>query len=336
MGDRLPGLDGVRAIAVLLVVWGHMARFPGSSGIESIGVARLGVTVFFVLSGFLITTLLVDERTRLGRVSLRDFYLRRAIRIFPAAYLYIAVAAMVAWFGWIHLQPGDVMHAVTYTTNYHHERAWSLGHLWSLAVEEQFYLLWPLAFLLAGARSIHVALCVVVLLPLIRVATWFFLPGERVGVDEEFQYVADSLATGCLLALLVERFGAVRIIGCIPRWVFVVSPVMAVAASTLADRPSIYLPVGMTVVNVSIALSILWIVNRPKTMLGRLLESRPAVSVGTISYSLYLWQQLFLDPRLISLPNAALLAVGLSFAAAITSYFLVEKPLLGLRHYFRH
>lgn len=344
MGDRyatsprLPGLDGIRAIAVLMVVWSHMANFPGFPVFRSSSVdfARLGVTVFFVLSGFLITTLLVDERSRKGRISLRDFYLRRTIRIFPAAYLYIGVVVVFAWLGLATRLPGDLQHAVTYTMNYHHERGWSLGHLWSLALEEQFYLLWPLIFLLARKGAILVALSVVVLAPVVRALAWILWPAERTGIDEEFQYVADSLATGCLLALLVARFGGERIAGMVPRWMFLAAPAAAVVATFFTDYPSFHLPFGMTLINVGIALSILWVVNRPATVVGCALNSRAAVFVGTISYSLYLWQQLFLNPQLMTMRYAVPIAVVLSFAAAIASYYLVEKPLLGLRERFRH
>lgn len=297
--------------------------------------ATLGVTVFFVLSGFLITTLLIDERARNGRVSLRDFYARRAIRIFPAAHLYIAFIAAAAAAGWVSLASGDLLHAMTYTMNYSHDRGWPLGHLWSLTVKEQFYLVWLFLFILSGARALLVALSIVVLVPVLRVVAWVFFPGERVGIDEEFQYVSDSLATGCLLALLVGRLGLERLAAMIPRWLFAAAPLATLAAASFIERPSFFLPVGATIVNTGIALSILWIVVRPHARPGRLLNSRVAVFIGTIGYSLYLWQQFFLDSERITMQNAVPLAVALSFLAAALSYCLIEKPLLGLRARFR-
>lgn len=340
VGKRLSGLDGIRAVAVLMVVVGHASKFPQFPAVVRdllvLDIARFGVTIFFVLSGFLITTLLLDERARTGRVSLRDFYLRRTVRIFPAAYLYIASASLAALAGWVALAPGDVLHAVTYTMNYHHDRAWTLGHLWSLAVEEQFYLLWPLAFLLAGRRAIHVAVSIVVLVPAVRVLAWVLFPAERTGIDEEFQYVADALATGCLMALLVDRFGAETLAGRMPRWLPLAGAVAAVAAAAFSEWPSFFLPLGTTIVDVGIALCIFGAAYRPAAGVDRVLNSRIAVFVGMISYSLYLWQQMFLS-RDLGLAHGRLpLAIALSFLAAAASYFMLEKPLLGLRERFRH
>ena len=114
----------------------------------------LGVKVFFVISGYLITRLLIAEHARTGRISLRGFYVRRVWRIFPAFYAFVG-AMLAAWaIGWIALAPGDVVAALTYTMNYHYERSWGLGHIWSLSIEEQFYLVWPFLFLALGRTRV--------------------------------------------------------------------------------------------------------------------------------------------------------------------------------------
>ena len=105
---------------------------------------NFGVTIFFVISGFLITVLLLEELRSQGKISIRGFYQRRIFRIFPAFYFYIALVLLANSLGYLDLYDGDVLHAVTFTMNYHHERAWAFNHTWSLAVEEQFYLFWPL------------------------------------------------------------------------------------------------------------------------------------------------------------------------------------------------
>lgn len=339
MGRRLLGLDGVRAVAVLLVVIGHARQFsPIPESVAAVllsPLAKLGVTVFFVLSGFLITLLLIDERARTDAVSLRDFYARRTIRIFPALYLYVAVVALLAWWGWVEVLPGDLLHAATYTMNYHHERGWALGHLWSLAVEEQFYLLWPLLFLWSGRKAIWLAVFLVTSTPVLRVAMWILVPAERLGMDEEFQYVSDALATGCLLALLVGHFGMDRVAAAVPRWLFACAPFAVLATALAPPYPSFHYSVGMTVVNGGIALSILWLVTHTDTRMSRIMNNRGVVFLGTISYSVYLWQQLFLDPRKFTMPYALPLVLALTFFAAVASYVLVEKPLLGLRARFR-
>jgi Predicted acyltransferases len=340
VGKRLSGLDGVRAIAVLMVLLGHAAGLPQFPvvirNLLVLDIARFGVAIFFVLSGFLITTLLIDERNRRGRVSLRDFYLRRTIRIFPAAYLYIACAVVVASIGWATLKPGDVLHALTYTMDYHHDRGWALGHLWSLAVEEQFYLLWPLLFLWSGKRAAVVVGVIIALAPLVRVVAWMEWPQARIGIDEEFQYVADSLATGCLAALLVHRFGKERLADAIPAAAYPLAALVAVMAASFSEWPSFYLPVGATLVNIAIAVCLLGVVFRVNPGIDRVLNSQVAVFIGTISYSLYLWQQIFLGRNVPLAREMLPLAIVLPFLAACASYFAVERPLIRLRERFRH
>lgn len=146
---RLSSLDGLRAISIALVIFEHLRRTRGytlgdlNAYFGDYG--RLGVTVFFVISGFLITTLLLRERERRGSISLKGFYLRRAVRIFPAFLAFMAFIIVAHEMGWIQLNRYDLVSAFTYTVNYHPGRSWYIGHLWSLSVEEQFYLLWPLA-----------------------------------------------------------------------------------------------------------------------------------------------------------------------------------------------
>ena len=179
--------------------------------------------MFFLISGFLITTLLLKEHAASGRISLPKFYMRRVIRIFPAFYVYVGVVALLALLGRIQLLPGDMAHALTYTVNYQHERSWYVNHLWSLSVEEQFYLLWPAALLLAGPRrALKGAAAAIIIVPLIRCwIYWDFAheaavagqpisPYYATALDRYFQAVCDSLATGCVLAGCYEALGRVR------------------------------------------------------------------------------------------------------------------------------
>jgi hypothetical protein len=139
-GDRIPSLDGLRAISIGLVLFGHLL---GTSGFflpleanKHLALGELGVRVFFVISGFLITNLLLTELAAAGRIHIGRFYLRRTFRIFPPYYVFILVLALAALARWIELAPGDLFHTLTYTSNYDATRSWNVGHTWSLSVEE--------------------------------------------------------------------------------------------------------------------------------------------------------------------------------------------------------
>ena len=201
---HISSLDGLRAVSIALVVLGHLAGTPRFPYID-FGVgdyAHLGVVVFFVISGFLITRLLLAEHEKTGHVSLKLFYGRRSLRVFPASYTYIACISLLWLAGIVHLENKDFWHAVTYTVNYMPQRSWDIGHLWSLSVEEQFYLLWPCTFVALGPRRASwVAATVILVGPMARAGGWMFLIGIPYSRDlEMFPMVADSLAMGCLLA----------------------------------------------------------------------------------------------------------------------------------------
>ncbi|MGO8994521.1 MAG: acyltransferase family protein [Polyangiaceae bacterium] len=335
---RLPSLDGLRALSISLVLFGHLqgtahfGRLPRWAQLEY---GNIGVRVFFVISGYLITTLLLRELEKSGTISISEFYVRRAFRIFPAFYAYLAVVAVLGALGVVALRPGDILHASTYTTNYHYDRAWSLGHMWSLAVEEQFYLGWPLLlFLLGKRRGLFVALGVIVLAPVVRVATLHLHLGPQAGIGESFQTVADSIAAGCVLACVIGELEAS------PRYTafqrsraFVLVPLFALAVAVVSQHGSttLSLAFGETCLNLSIALIIHYGIRHPESPAGRVLNLRPLVYVGTLSYSLYLWQQLFLNRSSTQWFAAFPLNIALAAACAVISFHFVEQPFLRWR-----
>jgi peptidoglycan/LPS O-acetylase OafA/YrhL len=131
----------------------------------------------------LITSLLLEEERRTGTVSLSCFYLRQALRIFPPYYLYISIIALMETLGALSLRPGDIWHAMIYTTDYHRDRSWYLGYAWSLAVEEQCYILWPLLCRRLGQSQAKRVLCGSILLaPVWRLLVAFVLPRQRLGL----------------------------------------------------------------------------------------------------------------------------------------------------------
>jgi peptidoglycan/LPS O-acetylase OafA/YrhL len=339
--ERIRSLDGLRALAIGLVIFSHLAAMQGSpiprTFLSRIDLGNLGVRVFFVISGLLITTLLVREREQTGTIGLRNFYLRRTLRIFPPYYVFLGVCLAASYVGWIVMSPGDYLHALLYVSNYRWLSAQSwlgypLGHTWSLAIEEQFYLLWPAALVLLGARrGLWSAIGFVLLAPVLRL-TAFHLPLWRAGVGHAFETTADAIATGCVLALAREWLWQQRLYRALIRSPFLLlAPVFLVVLDLTRDRPHVFLGFTITAMNVLIALLVDRCISSPESGLGRLLNATPLVYVGTMSYSLYLWQQLFLTGTPPAFTGRFPLNLLLVLACAWASFRLVEKPMNRLR-----
>ena len=335
---RLPSLDGLRAISIVLVLVGHLSGTQGFGRLD-LGIgnyAHLGVVVFFVISGFLITELLRAEFHRKGKISLKLFYARRALRLFPPAYAYLACLCLFWFAGFLNLSWRDVWYAATYTANHLIGGAWEVGHLWSLSVEEQFYLLWPLAFFFAGpARASWVALAVVVLGPVARLAFWYFLTGSVYKNLEMFPVVADSLAVGCLLASVRGWLEKQPWYLYLFRSWAVVGTLVVVLVLNRFMRYSMVWIFGSSIVNIGLALLIHRAIFYPDDVAGRILNSRPFVFVGTLSYSLYLWQQPFLNRASTAWINSFPQNILAAVAVALASYYLLEKPLFRVRSRLR-
>jgi peptidoglycan/LPS O-acetylase OafA/YrhL len=321
----IPSLDGLRALSVALVLLGHLG---GTRNFLAVPIwvsyyANFGVRIFFVISGFLITTLLLKEQTRRGSINLKEFYLRRAFRIFPAAYVYIVAVTIFAGIGIWHFTAASF-----YLSNYDYGRPWLLGHLWSLAVEEQFYLLWPLALVLFFSKRKAIAIGTICISPMLRIA-YFYGLGARFGPEYlgySFPTVADALAMGCLLAIaypsfskLVARFGKAFVV------VPIATALVPLMPSYFSTRAYNFL--GISLMNFGIALTILHAMEHRYAVLNW----RPVALMGAMSYSLYLWQAPFLNRSSHAWWAAFPVNVVLACAAAALSYYAVEQPMLRLR-----
>jgi peptidoglycan/LPS O-acetylase OafA/YrhL len=328
---RIPTLDGLRAVSISLVLLAHLSLTPRP---DVLGEA--GVRTFFVISGFLITTLLLRELQTHGKISLRDFYVRRVFRIFPAFYTYIAVMIVLALADVIVVSVADFAFAMTYTMNFHEHRAWWIGHMWSLAVEEQFYLLWPLTLVVLGTRrALRVAVVAIVLAPVLRVGALRFFPQLAGLTDQAFPFVFDSIGIGCVLALARGELEASRWYRKLldARWFWLVP--LAAFATLYTTHAVIDAGISTTAANIATALAIHRCVTRPDGPLGRVLELPVMVWLGTLSYSLYLWQQPFLNRHATGWWCSPPANLGLAGLCAIASYLVIEKPALRLGRRFR-
>ena len=335
---NIPSLDGLRALSVAAVVLSHYTMHAGGipQGVLDVcdPLGTIGVRVFFVISGFLITTLLLQDRAAGGEVRLGRFYFRRLLRIFPPYYAYLGVATVLAAFGTLPAL-GRVWPAWAYVSNVAPSAGWYTGHTWSLSVEEQFYLTWPFAVAMLDRRwATRVATGACLLMPGVRLLA-------RAHYGDEWMagtFAFDFLAAGCLLALAPHWVTRARA-WIVARGGFLV--VALLAAAVLAEpvfayrrgpRAELVELVGLPAVElVAITAAVAWCVAHPTSHVGRILNSAPLRVVGVGSYSIYLWQQLFLSPRLPSYTGAGALAATAVMAAA--SYFLVERPSLGMREW---
>ncbi|WP_158883549.1 acyltransferase [Rhodanobacter sp. L36] len=345
--QRMPSLDGIRAISILLVLYGHLSgtrHFPVTNATYGRwfgDVAHLGVYLFFVISGFLITSLLTSEREVTGTISLKQFYLRRVLRIFPAFYAFVMTLAIAAAWGGAHLTGRDFAYALTFTFNYSPDHPWLLGHLWSLSIEEQFYLLWPVLFVFMRARhALIVAIAAIFASALLRAAirAWVIHAGPLVLISKMtiFPAMCDYLAAGCALAMLrpwlLTQGWYLRLTS--SRWLMLTVPVVLAINRVGGDPMAILL--GSPVTNVCLALLIESSTRHANSLAGRLLNWKPIAFIGTLSYSLYLWQEIFLDRSSSAWMNAFPQNMVFAFLAALASYFVIERAFVRLRRRLRH
>lgn len=342
LSGRIPSLDGLRAVAVLLVINGHLQGAldnPVWSAINRpIPTGDFGVLIFFVISGFLITTLLSRELDRDGRIHFGAFFKRRSLRIMPAFYVYIAVIVTVAWTtGIFEVTWSNALAAATYVLNYlPFNDSWQLGHAWSLSIEEQFYLLWPVTLALFGVkRAMWVALAGIVGIPLIRIALLLYAPEHPLAAVDRTHIRADALLIGCLLALLWHRSESFRrragraVNSPLPLVALLWLPVSALARREWGQDWSF--TVGYTVDTLAVALLLTWLVSHPQGRVGRAFNGRVLTRIGVMSYSLYLWQQPFLWDEITGVLANPAVRLACIFIAAELSLRFVERPFLRLK-----
>jgi peptidoglycan/LPS O-acetylase OafA/YrhL len=338
LGNR-PGLTGLRAVAIAIVVARHAGE-ASAPAVTAFAFGFAGVDIFFVLSGFLITSLLVGEWSRTGRISLPQFYLRRALRLLPALFAFLLVLLI-----FVPFQPegshrplleaiglsGAFLGNIAKTLNW----AFPLPHLWSLGMEEQFYLLWPvtlvvllrlratrsvvLAVVLAGAAAVVAARIVLAASGSASAFTLFYSPLH-----------SDGLLVGCTLGLayawrwLPSPETVRRLLGpavVLAAAIFLLVAILGVPYSRWGTT------IGLAVIALASAVLVYAAIDERPILPLRFLIWRPVTYLGEISYALYLWHfpVLYLWPtNTLSVPGR----VAVSLLCAVASYELVEKPFL--------
>ena len=352
-GSHIAGLDGIRAVAVIGVLGFH-------AGVAGFAGGLLGVDIFFVLSGYLITSLLVAEWSKTGTVAFLRFYERRARRLLPGLFLVLLLVAVYArWFAepdTLTTLRGDALSTLAYVANWrfvfsgqsyfvHFGPPSPLLHTWSLAVEEQFYLIWPgVALLTLRWRGRRALAAVAAAGIVISAALTLVLFDNGVSVSRLY-YGTDvrtqEVMVGALLAIGLPSFvrrvrraerstrrmvhSAVAVLG------FVAALALLWALHTVSGQGSFLYRGGFMLVAVATAGVILLVVVRPRAVISRILSLGALGYVGRISYGLYLYHYplfLMIDNQHTGLTGAALLAVrlGATAAVAVVSYHFIEMP----------
>jgi len=376
--SRLPSLDGWRALSILLVLGDHTGWHVSAAEkplFHWIFDGNLGVRFFFVISGFLITWLLLQESSQSGRINLKHFYARRALRILPVYFMFVLVLLGLQLFTQFKESTAGWLGMLTFTRNYV-DASFASEHFWSLSVEEQFYLIWPGLLVLLSGCNIRVKAVVLAIpiftAPIFRVGYYVFhhshqhflrgLNGIHLKpafLESVFSYgsffcYVDTLAFGCLCAILLaykqnlvegifkQRRGRV----------FVAALLLVVAPHVLGNLTlplvaGIVLgPFGQTFQALGISLLLLHSLIKPDWGVYRMLNWKWVAWIGVLSYSLYIWQQIFWcrawmgtvqwnDPRWND-PSWACFWLIPTFATAIISFYGLERPLFRLRSRFRH
>lgn len=337
----LPSLDGWRAIAIFAVVSAHDPDphgfgFLTTNRIHQVGWA--GVDLFFAISGLLICSRLLDEEQIRGRISLKDFYIRRVFRILPAAYLFLAVATLLSFFHQLPRAIPAMLASALMLRNY-----WGVysgvpanelytDHFWSLSVEEHFYLLLPAILVFVRRRiALLIGLSVLAYAWFLHYA-FFGHPDTTLSLSRTDLRIHGLLIPAVLALLLAKP----KVLSAARRWLrpwFWIG-IICILAITLHK---ISLATRISIISVCFPFMVASTMIHPRSLACRFLELPPIRYIGRLSYGIYLWQQIFMFRReTIHWPFAMLQTFPWNYVAlifcAVTSYYLLEKPLIKVGH----
>lgn len=343
---HIRGYDGLRGLSVLFVLLSHLGLYWHLPDTElwrqrvwPLIAGETGVYVFFALSGFLITTLLLKEKARTGTISFQRFYIRRFLRLSPPLFCLYATLAILMASGLLPSSWLALMCSALYFYNYVPDSIYTneLAHTWSLGVEEQYYLIWPAIMKFLGTSAVLVLASMTIVL---SVVLSLFLP-DSLHFHGQIFYSLNRWLVPAIAPIMVGAIGAImlqryeKLVGYLTeaKW-----PILI--ASLLYAIP-LYAPLLLSksffiVQTMGIVVLLIWLFANQGGTLATILEWRPLAYVGRISYGIYVWQGLFLRNG----PGGKLLIqhfpvnIILVFIVAASSYFFIERPVLAFKERF--
>lgn len=351
-GSYYPALTGLRGVSTLMVLLAHFGLnkylYPHHIYID----ARAAVHIFFVLSGFLITTLLLKEKLKYGHINLRYFYIRRALRILPVVYLFLLILIALNYIFKLHITTINFISSFLFFNNLPLRGSYYTAHLWSLAVEEQFYLTFPILLMLSTNKYTAVTLPIVIMVPLIAIGGYFRIP---------FLYSSHAavlLTKLCMYAFwkgpVMILIGSVFSVLLFKRVIrlenikanYFLSFILLLTALVMRAQNFLFYTkyVSEYLSNILIAFAIILCINK-KDFLSTILSNAILLRVGVLSYSLYIWQQLFTGYNLwqpymhgfIGYPLWALIVLKLVFVFIIANIsYYYERKFLRMKDRFEH
>ncbi len=347
---HFPVLDGLRGIAILTVMCYHLEYLVPSIHMFSKG-GFLGVDLFFVLSGFLITSILIREHDLTGKISLLAFYIRRTLRLVPALWFFLA---LLYFAGNLLLSPvqadviygqGNFIYAIFYVMNWQSATgaiAGNLNHIWSLAIEEQFYIIWSLLLFTAFVRSLSrkqiaagtaIIVAGLIIQRAIRAANGASIEVLYYSTDTRI----DAILIGCLASMMFcwrlvpSAFFKTRAFGRLTAG----AAIVAFSILMTFDHEDTLLYLGfISLYSLSVSIVMLWLVTRDKTAVHKLFENSVLRWLGRISYGLYLWHFVFFEfakNQFDDVSARVFVGVFSSLFVASVSFHLVESPILKLK-----
>jgi peptidoglycan/LPS O-acetylase OafA/YrhL len=345
-------IDGLRAIAILLVLFSHSVHsgIPEflSKIIQFWNAGTVGVRLFFLISGFLITTILKNELKKNGKINFKNFFIRRFLRIFPAFYFYLLILFILSFFNLIVIGPSAIFFAMFYIQNLNvfqntelFPTSWLVKHSWSLSVEEQFYLIYPFivnpTLNFFKRKLINKIILMTTIFTFFRILNYSYPDISRITGGVFFMH-CDFLIYGGLLSTINEndKKFLIRKISPYKYLILLISFIVLIYASKYEYNSVINIAINGNLILISSLYVLTFFVLFPNSKLGNLMENKMLKSVGKLSYGLYIWQQLFMGStdlwnnfKILTFFPYNIIVI---FICAIISFYLIEKPFLKLKN----